>query len=554
MKMGLMRYQYVAYLLFFICPIYFLIVLHAHQDDLINKNHSDFVAVTSDGRVSSDAQGKGVIVNNQAQKQLVIGNVNPHVVDAQYAVRGEILLKALDIEKRIRNGDTDGIPFNKLVKCNIGNPQALGQKPITFTRQVLSLVLNPELASLKNVYPTDVIERAKKYLSAIPSVGAYSDSQGVDVVRKEVVAFIERRDGKDIGNVNHEDIFLTEGASQAVEMILTLILRDQNDMLLVPVPQYPLYSALTTLLNGHFEGFEMTEENGWGIDLKVVKGIISNARKQGKNPRALVIINPGNPTGSTLDLQTMLDIIDFCAQENLILLADEVYQENIYRRDTTKFISFRKAFAIRLSKLNEEHKKQFKNFQMVSFHSTSKGVVGECGLRGGYMQLQGFDEDVKSQLYKMASVRLCSNVPGQIAVGLMVNPPVEGDESYPLYKKETEEVFSSLKRRAEKLEKALNSLKGIKCNPLDGAMYAFPSIELPKSFIELAKKQSKMPDTLYALKLLEATGIVVVPGSGFGQRNGTWHIRTTFLPPESEMDYVIKKFSEFHNKFMEEYK
>lgn len=106
---------------------------------------------------------------------------------------------------------------------------------------------------------------------------------------------------------------------------------------------------------------------------------------------------------------------------------------------------------------------------------------------------------------------------------------------------------------ATKLEAALNSLPGMSCQPLTGAMYAFPSITLPAGAIAAATDAGKKPDVYYALQMLEATGIVMVPGSGFGQRDGTWHFRTTFLPPEDEMDGVIERLSTFHKSFMDRY-
>jgi alanine transaminase len=106
---------------------------------------------------------------------------------------------------------------------------------------------------------------------------------------------------------------------------------------------------------------------------------------------------------------------------------------------------------------------------------------------------------------------------------------------------------------ATKLEAALNSLPGMSCQPLTGSMYAFPTITLPAGAIAAADAAGKTADVYYALQMLEATGIVMVPGSGFGQKDGTWHFRTTFLPPEDEMDGVIERLSAFHKSFMDKY-
>ena len=139
---------------------------------------------------------------------------------------------------------------------------------------------------------------------------------------------------------------------------------------------------------------------------------------------------------------------------------------------------------------------------------------------------------------------------GQLSVGLMVKPPGKGDASYETYQDERGAILASLKRRASKLVDGLNALEGVSCNQPQGAMYAFPSITLPAKAQAAAREAGKTPDTFYALALLEATGIVVVPGSGFRQKKDTWHFRTTFLPPESDMDAVIDQMATFHAGFL----
>ena len=160
---------------------------------------------------------------------------------------------------------------------------------------------------------------------------------------------------------------------------------------------------------------------------------------------------------------------------------------------------------------------------------------------------------VVQQLLKLVSIGLCSNTLGQIATGLMVQPPALGEASYAQYSAEKEAILTSMRRRALKLVDGLNAMEGVTCNAPEGAMYAFPSITLPPKAIAAAEAAGKVPDTYYALALLEATGIVVVPGSGFGQKQGTWHFRTTFLPPEKDMEGVITRMGEFHKGFMAKY-
>ena len=218
-----------------------------------------------------------------------------------------------------------------------------------------------------------------------------------------------------------------------------------------------------------------------------------------------------------------------------------LFLSNVYA-DDAEFVSAKKvAMDCRL-----------KNLQIVSFHSTSKGLIGECGRRGGYMELHRIDPYVQSQLYKLASSDLCSGVVGQIMTSLMVTPPKPGDESYAQFKKENDDIYNGLKERSQKLVDGLNKIPGITCVKAEGAMYAFPRIEnIPQGAIDKAKELGTTPDNLYALSLLEDTGICVVPASGFGQTKGRVGFRTTFLHPDTLQ--AIDLFATHHKKFVEQY-
>jgi alanine transaminase len=191
---------------------------------------------------------------------------------------------------------------------------------------------------------------------------------------------------------------------------------------------------------------------------------------------------------------------------------------------------------------------------LVSYQSISKGYYGECGKRGGYMEVTGFSSSVREQIYKVASVNLCSNISGQILASLVMNPPKPGDASYESYAAERDGILKSLAHRAKALEAALNNLEGVTCNKAEGAMYLFPRIRLPEKAIEAAKAAKKAPDAFYALRLLESTGIVVVPGSGFGQVPGTYHFRCTILPQEDKIPAIISHLKAFHESFMNQYR
>ncbi|KAF0852477.1 mitochondrial alanine aminotransferase (alanine transaminase) [Andalucia godoyi] len=474
---------------------------------------------------------------------LTVDKLSPAILNAEYAVRGELVIRAGKLESEGR----------KIIYCNIGNPHQLGQKPITFFRQVLAATQYPELISSSGL-AEDAKARAAEYLANIPGgTGAYSHSQGIPIVRKQVADFITARD-KVAAKADPEEIFLTDGASPGIQRVLSLLIdptlpfsskaatgKARKHGILIPIPQYPLYSASITLLGGAQVGYELDEERGWELSIDSMKKQVTAARAQGIEPRAIVVINPGNPTGQCLSAQNVAEVINFAEQEGLVVLADEVYQVNTYRADRP-FVSF-KAEAVK----NKSH------VELFSFHSVSKGVLGECGRRGGYFECYNIDGAVKEQLYKLASVSLCSNVDGQIMTGLMVQPPKKGDPSFAQYNAEVSELYASLARRAKTLTAALDGLHGMSCNFTEGALYAFPQVMLPAKAVAAAKAAGKNPDTFYCLQMLEETGICVVPGSGFGQKNGTFHFRTTILPQESVMSQVVEKIANFHNSFIKKY-
>ncbi|KAG9459766.1 hypothetical protein H6P81_004274 [Aristolochia fimbriata] len=473
-------------------------------------------------------------------------NINPNVIKCEYAVRGEIVIRAQRLQQELQE-KPGSHPFDEILYCNIGNPQSLGQQPISFFREVLALCDHPSILDRDEthaLFSADSIARAWQVLDQIPgrATGAYSHSQGIKGLRDTIAAGIAARDGFP---ANGDDIFLTDGASPAVHMMMQLLLRSEKDGILCPIPQYPLYSASIALHGGTLVPYYLDESTGWGLELSEVKKQLEDARSKGISVRALVVINPGNPTGQVLAEGNQREIVEFCKNEGLVLLADEVYQENIYV-DDKKFNSFKK--------ISRSMGYSEKDITLVSFQSVSKGYYGECGKRGGYMEVTGFSDDAKEQIYKVASVNLCSNISGQILASLVMSPPKEGDESFDSYCAERDGILSSLARRAKTLEDAFNNLEGVTCNKAEGAMYLFPRILLPQKAIEAARAGKVAPDAFYAQRLLDATGIVVVPGSGFGQVPGTWHFRCTILPQEDKIPAIVTRLQKFHEAFMAEYR
>ncbi|GMH20743.1 hypothetical protein Nepgr_022585 [Nepenthes gracilis] len=460
--------------------------------------------------------------------------LNKNMKKTQYAVRSELYLRASELEKEGK----------KIVFANVGDPHALGQKPLTFPRQVIALCEAPFLLDDPNVgliFPADAIERAKHYLSMTTGgLGAYTDSRGIHGIRKEVAEFIERRDGYPS---NPELIYLTCGASDGIMQILNIIIRGEQDGILVPFPQHPLYSAAITLCGGSLVPYCLEETMNWGLDVNNFCDAVQQANFKGITVRAMVIINPGNPTGHCLSEGSLKEIIRFCNQESLMLLADEIYQQNIYQ-DKRPFMSARKVLLDMSPPISKE-------LQLVSFHSVSKGYCGECGQRAGYFEMTNIPPKIVDEIYKIASISVRPNTPGQIFMGLMVNPPKPEDISYFKFVQESEVILESLRRRAQIMTNGFNSCRNVACNFTEGAMYSFPEIQLPSKALEAAIKAGKQPDVFYCLSLLEATGISTVPGSGFGLIDGVFHLRTTILLPEEDMPAIMASFKKFNDEFME---
>lgn len=472
-------------------------------------------------------------------RPLTIDSLNPALLKVEYAVRGELAIKAEKYRVQLKEGGHN-LPFDKVISSNIGNPQQKGldQPPITFVRQVAALMEWPALADIApDAFPKDVVARAKELAAEIGSVGAYSHSQGVPYIRQSVAKFIEERDGYP-ADPNH--IFLTGGASAGVSLLINMLISSPKSGILIPIPQYPLYTATLAQHSGVPVPYYLDEAQDWGTSIDSIEAALEKAHKDGVVTKALVIINPGNPTGALLDEETMSRLVHLCEKHSLVLLADEVYQANLHKADQHPFTSFKKV----VRKLDSQ-------VPLISFHSISKGVSGECGRRGGYFEAANISEPVIALMYKMVSVGLCPPLSGQVGVDCMVRPPKEGDESYALWKKETDTTHQALASRTHTMAERLNGLPGVSCVDSPGALYLYPQITLSKKAQEVAREAGKEPDAFYALALLDATGICVVPGSGFGQKEGTWHYRLTCLCPG--VDEYVGKLESFHQSFVEKY-
>lgn len=180
---------------------------------------------------------------------------------------------------------------------------------------------------------------------------------------------------------------------------------------MVPIPQYPLYSATIAEYGMQKVDYYLQEETGWSLSTQELQRSYDEAKKT-CNPRAIVVINPGNPTGQVLTRKNIEEIIKFAHKNKLVVLADEVYQDNIYDKDS-KFYSFKKVMS--------EMGPPYSDMELASFMSTSKGYLGECGIRGGYMEIINMCPQVMAMLTKSITASLCGTTAGQVAVSALVS-------------------------------------------------------------------------------------------------------------------------------------
>lgn len=510
---------------------------------LTKQSNNNFTQVQPKTKESmSDINGNELKMEKNG-RFLTMETLSPAVKNVQYAVRGKIVIRAGELEKELKQGQAK--PFERVIRANIGDCHATGQKPITFLRQVMALCAYPDLMK-SDQFPQDAKDKAQRLLNACggQSVGAYTDSAGLEIVKKDIADFIARRDGGI--SANPDDIFLTTGASSGIKIVMEMLLTSSGEKpagFMIPIPQYPLYSATISEYSAEKVGYYLDEDNNWALSIQELERAYE-ASLSTCTPRAICIINPGNPTGQVLSEQNMKDIIKWAYEKKLFILADEVYQDNIYA-EGMKFHSFKK--------VAHELGYPYRGMEIASFYSTSKGFMGECGARAGFFEIVNLDPEVKVELKKLSSAQLCSSVLGQVCMDAVVNPPQPGEPSYELFIKEKTEVLNGLKEKATLVTELLNKIKGVKCNPVQGAMYAFPQVTLPQRAIDHARSIKVEPDMFYCFELLESTGICVVPGSGFHQRPGTFHFRTTILPPIDQIKTLLAKFEKFHLSFLEKW-
>lgn len=513
--------------------------------------------------------------------------VNKHVLDAEYAVRGLIPTRAAKVADELKDvEEAKKYPFASVVFSNIGNPMLFDLPYSRFIRAFMSLVfsynvLEKPTKAICALFDCseETVERARLFIGEnARGSGPYTNSKGFLSVRREVAHFVAARDAAEEApavarhlaahpggrrpdySVDPENVYLADGASKGIQAVMTLLAGPDplEAAFMLPIPQYPLYSATVATLGAKVAPYYLKEADNWSVNIDLIEQMIREDRAAKCSIKALVVINPSNPTGAVETYDNLLRLMDIAHEYRVPLLMDEVYQTNVYKCVTGRdkatgaytygepstFYSAHKV----LRDWECLHGLQGKGPVVFSFHSVSKGFLGECGVRGGYTEVANLAEDVQAELTKLVSISLCSNTAGQLTMSCIVNPPAD-----PEYHEHVRSVRASMERKAVMTFEQLNAVPCMCCRRVAGSMYTFPRIYLPKLFIDLALERRMTPCTLYCLLMLERSGICTVPGSGFGQAEGTYHFRMTILEAEPKYPDMLRRLGEYHRAIWTEY-
>lgn len=345
--------------------------------------------------------------------------------------------------------------------------------------------------------PPHVLEATFKAMR--DNLNGYAPSSGIREARDAIRNEAER---KGIRSISH--VFVTSGASEAIDLALAG-LADPGDNVLAPSPGYPLYGAIFAKLGVENRPYYLDESNGWEPDVDDI------ASKIDRRTKAIVFINPNNPTGSVASRKTMERLVDLALKHNLVILSDEIYDKLMFdgrAHESTAAIS--------------------PEAKVVTFNGLSKAYLVP-GFRIGWGVISGPPAEVREYceaIQKMERARLSANHPEQYAI----KPALEGSQDH------LRGVMEKLTRRRETTVSRLNAIPGISCVSPAGAFYAFPRIDLG------------VEDSEFVSRVIRETGVVVVPGSGFGQKPGTQHFRVVFLPPETVLERAYAQIAAIAEK------
>ncbi|XP_034412092.1 alanine aminotransferase 1-like isoform X1 [Cyclopterus lumpus] len=471
--------------------------------------------------------------------------MSPNVRNIKQLQYVALIRRASQIKEELRQKVRK--PYKEMIDVCWGDPHRAGVKPLTFVRQVLAACLYPQLVD-SDTLPVDVRQRARMLLRGCAggSVGSYTAPAGTSEIVHGISEFITRRDG---GAPSYpENIYISPGSQWALQNIINVLVNSEPSSpktgVLTPLPCYSTTISSMVGLGAVAVPYSLCEERGWELQVEELQRALESAKGVCK-PVALYIVNPGNPTGYVQSRKSMQEVIRFASEKRLFLLADEVYQDCVYG-DNSEFVSYKRVLAEMGPPLSD-------TVELASFHSASKGFMGECGLRGGYVELVNMDPAVMKYIYTLFSADSCAPVLGQFALDLLTSPPQPGDPSYPLYRQETRHIRSTLVRNVKRVFEVVNSLPGFSCQPVEGGVFAFPRMHLPPAAIHKATEMGMQPDLFYCARLLEEAGVFVIPGCEYGQKEGTYHIRFCIMVQEDIMEELLRRLTSFHTQFMKDF-
>ena len=388
-----------------------------------------------------------------------------------YDIRGPVLDYAKQLEAA----------GHKILNLNVGNPATFGFEA-----------------------PNDML---KDVIKQLPKAQGYSDSQGLYSARVAIMQYYQQKSLKD---VQVEDIYIGNGVSELIAMSMQALL-DNGDEVLIPSPDYPLWTATVNLSGGKAVHYLCDEEQNWAPSIEDIKSKIT------KNTKAIVLINPNNPTGAVYSKQCLLEIADLAEKHGLIIFSDEIYDKVLYDNTIHHSIAVLRP-----------------DLFVVTFSGLSKNYRA-AGFRIGWMVLSGNRTHVTDYiegLNMLASMRLCPNVPCQYAI----QQALGGYQSI----NDLVEKDGRLYKQMEFAYKALNDIDGISCTRPQGAMYLFPKIDLEKFNIK--------DDELMVLDLLKQKHILLVHGRGFNWDKPD-HFRLVFLPHLEELKPALADLADFFKHY-----
>jgi alanine-synthesizing transaminase len=384
-----------------------------------------------------------------------------------YDIRGPVLDRAREMEEE----------GQKILKLNIGNLAVFGLDP-----------------------PDEIVQDMIRNLA---SAAGYTDSKGLFAPRKSIVHYTQQ---KQIAGVTVDDVYLGNGASELISMSLNALL-DDGDEVLVPAPDYPLWTASVSLSGGRPVHYLCDEQSDWLPDLDDIR------RKVTPRTRAIVVINPNNPTGALYPVELLTEIVELARQHDLIVMADEIYDKTLYDGNVHTSIA----------SLADD-------VLFVTFNGLSKNYRS-CGYRAGWMVLSGekrHARDYIEGLDMLSSMRLCSNTPGQLAIQTALGGYQSIDDLVA--------PGGRLCKQRNVAHELLTQIPGVTCVKPKAALYMFPRLDPAIYPID--------DDQQFAYELLAEEKLLIVQGTGFNWPTPD-HFRVVFLPNVDDLTEAISRIERF---------